>query len=166
MTDQRVLGGGCRRDRAVGQEMLRVLAERASGARTAVLASARSAETGGFKGASTSSGAHAASFGGRIALFAAASLERTARSPCAPGDLHRQYQRFSHEPRSVVVPEVNSTLRTHQGSSAPNCSTIQMVVVLKPLHDAARIRRVIRLDLFRRSGAGRGDGRAVSSTRT
>ena len=45
----------------------------------------------------------------------------------------------------MVVPEVNShALDTHKGIIAnPNCSTIQMVIVLKPLHDAARIRRVV-----------------------
>ena len=45
----------------------------------------------------------------------------------------------------LVVPEVNAhALDKHHGIIAnPNCSTIQMVVVLKPLHDAARIRRVV-----------------------
>lgn len=45
----------------------------------------------------------------------------------------------------LVVPEVNaSALRGHQGMIAnPNCSTIQMVVALKPLHDYARIKRIV-----------------------
>jgi aspartate-semialdehyde dehydrogenase len=45
----------------------------------------------------------------------------------------------------LVVPEVNADdLAWHQGIIAnPNCSTIQMVVVLKPLHDAATIKRVV-----------------------
>jgi aspartate-semialdehyde dehydrogenase len=47
----------------------------------------------------------------------------------------------------LVVPEVNPqdiALYKNRGIIAnPNCSTIQMVVVLKPLHDAARIRRVV-----------------------
>lgn len=45
----------------------------------------------------------------------------------------------------LVVPEVNSeALRSHQGIIAnPNCSTIQMVVALKPLHDYARIKRIV-----------------------
>ncbi|MCL1915129.1 MAG: aspartate-semialdehyde dehydrogenase [Desulfovibrionaceae bacterium] len=45
----------------------------------------------------------------------------------------------------LVVPEVNAgALREHQGIIAnPNCSTIQMVVALKPLHDAASIVRVV-----------------------
>ena len=45
----------------------------------------------------------------------------------------------------LVVPEVNpEDLSWHKGIIAnPNCSTIQMVVVLKPLHDAGRIKRVV-----------------------
>jgi len=45
----------------------------------------------------------------------------------------------------LVVPEVNpQALATHKGLIAnPNCSTIQMVVVLKPLHDVAKIKRVV-----------------------
>ncbi|MDR1124982.1 MAG: aspartate-semialdehyde dehydrogenase [Deltaproteobacteria bacterium] len=45
----------------------------------------------------------------------------------------------------LVVPEVNpEALAGHNGIIAnPNCSTIQMVVTLKPLHDAAGISRVI-----------------------
>lgn len=45
----------------------------------------------------------------------------------------------------LVVPEVNAhAVKRHKGIIAnPNCSTIQMVVVLKPIHDAAKIRRVV-----------------------
>jgi len=45
----------------------------------------------------------------------------------------------------LVVPEVNpEDLHWHKGIIAnPNCSTIQMVVVLKPLHDVAKIKRVV-----------------------
>jgi len=45
----------------------------------------------------------------------------------------------------LVVPEVNpEALRSHEGLIAsPNCSTTQLVVALKPLHDAARIKRVV-----------------------
>ncbi len=45
----------------------------------------------------------------------------------------------------LVVPEVNAhAIAEHNGIIAnPNCSTIQMVVALKPLHDAAKIKRVI-----------------------
>lgn len=45
----------------------------------------------------------------------------------------------------LVVPEVNpEDLAWHKGIIAnPNCSTIQMVMVLKPLHDEAQIKRVV-----------------------
>jgi len=45
----------------------------------------------------------------------------------------------------LVVPEVNGeTLQSHRGIIAiPNCSTTQLVMVLKPLHDAARVKRVV-----------------------
>ncbi len=56
----------------------------------------------------------------------------------------------------LVVPEVNpEAIAKHNGIIAnPNCSTIQMVVVLKPLHDAARIRRVVVSTYQAVSGAG------------
>ena len=42
----------------------------------------------------------------------------------------------------LVVPEINpEAIATHRGIIAsPNCSTTQMVMVMKPLHDAARVR--------------------------
>jgi len=45
----------------------------------------------------------------------------------------------------LVVPEVNpDALREHHNLVAnPNCSTIQFVVVIKPLHDAARLKRAV-----------------------
>lgn len=56
----------------------------------------------------------------------------------------------------LVIPEVNPhAVRKHQGIIAsPNCSTTQMVVALKPLHDAARVRRVIVSTYQAVSGAG------------
>ncbi len=56
----------------------------------------------------------------------------------------------------LVVPEVNpQDVRKHNGIIAnPNCSTIQMVVALKPLHDAARIERVVVSTYQSVSGAG------------
>jgi len=56
----------------------------------------------------------------------------------------------------LVVPEVNpEQIRKHHGIIAnPNCSTIQMVVALKPLHDAARVRRVVVSTYQSASGAG------------
>lgn len=57
----------------------------------------------------------------------------------------------------LVVPEVNPhDLVEHQGIIAnPNCSTIQMVVALKPLHDAVRIQRVIVTTFQSVSGTGK-----------
>lgn len=56
----------------------------------------------------------------------------------------------------LVVPEVNAhTVKDHRGIIAnPNCSTIQMVVVLKPLHDVATIQRVVVSTYQAVSGAG------------
>jgi len=58
----------------------------------------------------------------------------------------------------LVVPEVNpDDLSWHQGIIAnPNCSTIQMVCALKPLHDVARIQRIIVTTLQSVSGTGSG----------
>lgn len=58
----------------------------------------------------------------------------------------------------LVIPEVNPDAAfTHQGLiSSPNCSTTQMVVALKPLHDAARVKRVIVSSYQATSGAGVG----------
>jgi aspartate-semialdehyde dehydrogenase len=57
----------------------------------------------------------------------------------------------------LLVPEVNPhDLRQHRGILAnPNCSTIQMVVALKPLHDRARIRRVVVTTFQSVSGTGK-----------
>ncbi|MEI8012669.1 MAG: aspartate-semialdehyde dehydrogenase [Candidatus Omnitrophota bacterium] len=56
----------------------------------------------------------------------------------------------------LVVPEVNpEDVKWHKGIIAnPNCSTIQMVVALKPLHDYARIKRVVVSTYQAISGAG------------
>jgi aspartate-semialdehyde dehydrogenase len=56
----------------------------------------------------------------------------------------------------LVIPEVNPQAAfKHRGIIAsPNCSTTQMVVAIKPLHDAARVRRVIVSTYQATSGAG------------
>ncbi len=45
----------------------------------------------------------------------------------------------------LIVPEVNGhAIKRHKGIIAnPNCSTAQMVLILKPIHDAARIKRIV-----------------------
>ena len=57
----------------------------------------------------------------------------------------------------LVVPEVNGpALKNHKGIIAnPNCSTAQLVVPLKPLHDAAGLKRVIVSTYQSVSGAGK-----------
>ena len=57
----------------------------------------------------------------------------------------------------LVVPEVNSKeLNSHKNIIAnPNCSTIQMVLALKPLHDKYKIRRVVVSTYQAVSGAGK-----------
>jgi aspartate-semialdehyde dehydrogenase len=59
----------------------------------------------------------------------------------------------------LVVPEVNAkqiaNYKTRGIIANPNCSTIQMVVALKPIHDAARIKRVVVSTYQSVSGAGR-----------
>ena len=56
----------------------------------------------------------------------------------------------------LVVPEVNpEDVKWHNGVIAnPNCSTIQMVVALKPLYDLSRIKRVVVSTYQAASGAG------------
>ncbi len=57
----------------------------------------------------------------------------------------------------LVVPEVNAKeVHGHRGIIAnPNCSTIQMVVALKPLHDEARIKRIVVTTFQSVSGTGK-----------
>jgi aspartate-semialdehyde dehydrogenase len=61
----------------------------------------------------------------------------------------------------LIVPEVNAeAIQGHQGIiSSPNCSTTQMVLAMKPLHDAGRIRRVVVSTYQATSGAGVGGER-------
>ena len=57
----------------------------------------------------------------------------------------------------LVVPEVNpDAVRNHKGIIAnPNCSTIIMVMALKPIHDRSRIKRVVVSTYQAVSGAGK-----------
>lgn len=50
-----------------------------------------------------------------------------------------------HPDKKLIVPEVNAHVLTKEDRviANPNCSTIQMVVVLKPLHDKYKIKRVV-----------------------
>ncbi len=65
---------------------------------------------------------------------------------------------FRLEPNvPLVIPEVNPTaIEDHHGIIAnPNCSTIQMVVPLKPLHDLFKIKRIVVSTYQSVSGTGR-----------
>ena len=95
-----------------------------------------------------------------IALFSAGA-ERSkiwapvaAKSGCVVVDNSSQWRMDPEVP--LVVPEINpDDLKWHKGIIAnPNCSTIQMVVVLKPLHDAAKIKRVVVTTFQAVSGTG------------
>ena len=57
----------------------------------------------------------------------------------------------------MLVPEVNGHLLTGEEKiiANPNCSTIQMVLALKPLHEAANIKRVVVATYQSVSGAGK-----------
>ena len=96
-----------------------------------------------------------------IALFSAGekiSLEFAPKAVQAGAVVIDNSSAFRMDPQvPLVIPEVNpGAVKRHQGIIAnPNCSTIQMVVALKPLHDAARIRRVVVTTFQSVSGKGR-----------
>jgi aspartate-semialdehyde dehydrogenase len=96
-----------------------------------------------------------------IALFSAGA-ERSkiwapvaAKSGCVVIDNSSQWRMDPEVP--LVVPEVNPhDLSWNKGIIAnPNCSTIQMVVALKPIHDAARIKRIVVTTFQSVSGTGK-----------
>jgi aspartate-semialdehyde dehydrogenase len=153
---------------AVGQEMLKTLAERQFPVSEVIaLASERSVgrqvsfgeddvldvrdlETFDFRGVD-------------IGLFSpgakvsAVHAPRAAKAGCVVID-NTSHFRMEHDV-PLVVPEVNPQRiadHTRRGIIAnPNCSTIQMVVALKPLHDAWKIRRVVVSTYQSTSGAGK-----------
>jgi aspartate-semialdehyde dehydrogenase len=79
---------------------------------------------------------------------------RAAEAGCVVVDNSTAYRMDPEVP--LVVPEVNpERVRDHQGIIAnPNCSTIQLVVVLAPLNRVARIERVVLSTYQSVSGAG------------
>jgi aspartate-semialdehyde dehydrogenase len=56
----------------------------------------------------------------------------------------------------LVIPEVNPEAALHHKGiiASPNCSTTQLAIALKPLHDAARVKRVVVSTYQATSGAG------------
>ena len=98
-----------------------------------------------------------------MALFAAGSQASKAHAPraaaagCTVIDNSSLYRMDPDVP--LIVPEVNPQAidgyRRRNIIANPNCSTAQMVVALKPLHDAAGIRRVVVSTYQSVSGAGK-----------
>jgi aspartate-semialdehyde dehydrogenase len=98
-----------------------------------------------------------------IALFSAGSAvskdhaPRAAAAGCVVIDNSSLYRMDPDVP--LIVPEVNPDAidgyKRKMIIANPNCSTAQMVVVLKPLHDAARIKRVVVATYQSVSGAGK-----------
>ena len=150
---------------AVGTEMIEVLEEREFPvARLVPLASTRSAGgTVTFKGNEVSIEVLTKdSFAGvDIALFSAgADLSRefapiAVKAGAVVIDNSAAWRMTPEVP--LVVPEVNAhDIQRHKGIIAnPNCSTIQMVVALKPLHDQARIKRIVVTTFQSVSGTGK-----------
>jgi aspartate-semialdehyde dehydrogenase len=150
---------------AVGTEMIEVLEERKFPiARLVPLASARSAGgTVTFEGNEVPIEVLTKdSFAGvDIALFSAgADLSRefapiAVKAGAVVIDNSAAWRMTPDVP--LVVPEVNAhDIQRHKGIIAnPNCSTIQMVVALKPLHDEARIKRIVVTTFQSVSGTGK-----------
>jgi len=151
----------------VGREMLNILAERAFPVdEIAALASRRSLGTEISFGDKTLKTKDLDTFdftGWDIALFAVGSdatkiyAPKAAASGCVVIDNSSLYRYDPDVP--LVVPEVNAeAVLGYQKKmiiANPNCSTAQMVVALKPLHDRARIKRVVVSTYQSVSGAGK-----------
>lgn len=96
-----------------------------------------------------------------IALFSAGekiSLEFAPKAVRAGAVVIDNSSAFRMSPEvPLAVPEVNPhAVKRHTGIIAnPNCSTIQMVVALKPLHDRARIKRIVVTTFQSVSGKGK-----------
>ena len=149
---------------AVGRKMWEILEERKFPVATLkALASAKSVgQTLAFKGNPvTVEELKESSFEGvDIALFSAgASVSRqfappAVKSGCIVIDNSSAFRMEPDVP--LVVPEVNpDAINSNAGIIAnPNCSTIQMVVVLKPIHDKFKIKRVVVSTYQSVSGSG------------
>ncbi|MDT0574791.1 aspartate-semialdehyde dehydrogenase [Croceicoccus sp. F390] len=153
----------------VGREMLNILAEREFPYdELAAVASSRSVGTEveiGETGRTTKCRnlEHFDFAGWDIALFAAGSdaaknyAPKAAAAGCMVIDNSSLYRMDPDVP--LIVPEVNpeAILEATKRKiiANPNCSTAQMVVALKPLHDAATIRRVVVSTYQSVSGAGK-----------
>src|SRR6478735_4988337 len=153
----------------VGREMLNILAERQFPFdEVAALASSRS--TGDIIDFGDSGETlkvknldHFDFAGWDIALFAAGSevskvyAPKAAAAGCTVIDNSSLYRMDPDVP--LIVPEVNAEAiagyRRKNIIANPNCSTAQLVVALKPLYDAARVKRVVVATYQSVSGAGK-----------
>jgi len=153
---------------AVGREMLKTLAERNFPVSEIVaLASGRSAGTeiswGETKTLKVQNLENFDFTGTDIGLFSpgasvsAVHAPRAAAQGCVVIDNTSHFRMEPDVP--LVVPEVNphalAQFRKRRIIANPNCSTIQMVVALKPLHEIARIKRVVVSTYQSVSGAGK-----------
>ena len=151
----------------VGREMLNILAEREFPVDEIVaLASRKSLGTEVSFGDKTLKTKDLDTFdftGWDIALFAVGSeatkiyAPKAAASGCVVIDNSSLYRYDPQIP--LVVPEVNAEAvdmyKNKMIIANPNCSTAQMVVALKPLHDRAKIKRVVVSTYQSVSGAGK-----------
>ena len=151
----------------VGREMLNILAEREFPVdEIAVLASRRSLGTEVSFGDKTLKTQDLATFdftGWDMALFAIGSdatkeyAPKAAAAGCVVIDNSSLYRYDPDVP--LVVPEVNADAVLGYSKkniiANPNCSTAQMVVALKPLHDRAKIKRVVVSTYQSVSGSGK-----------
>jgi aspartate-semialdehyde dehydrogenase len=151
----------------VGHEMLNILAERAFPVdEIAALASRKSLGTEVSFGDRTLTTLDLDTFdftGWDMALFAVGSeatkkyAPKAAKAGCVVIDNSSLYRYDSAVP--LIVPEVNpEAIHGYSQKNIianPNCSTAQMVVALKPLHDRATIKRVVVSTYQSVSGAGK-----------
>ena len=151
----------------VGKEMLNILAEREFPVdEIAALASRKSLGTEVSFGDRTLKTQDLDTFdftGWDIALFAIGSdatkvyAPKAAASGCVVIDNSSLYRYDPDIP--LIVPEVNADdvvrYKNKNIIANPNCSTAQMVVALKPLHDRARIKRVVVATYQSVSGTGK-----------
>ena len=151
----------------VGREMLNILAERQFPVdQLAALASRKSLGTECSFGDKTVKTQDLDTFdftGWDIALFAVGSeatkkyAPLAAKAGCIVIDNSSLYRYDPHVP--LIVPEVNAEAIYGYSKkniiANPNCSTAQLVVALKPLHDRAKIKRVVVSTYQSVSGAGK-----------
>ena len=153
----------------VGREILNILAERQFPAdEVAAVASSRSTgDVIDFGDSGTTLTVknldHFDFAGWDMALFAAGSetsklhVPRAAAAGCTVIDNSSLYRMDPDVP--LIVPEVNPQAIAGYAKkniiANPNCSTAQLVVALKPLHDAAKIKRVVVATYQSVSGAGK-----------